>query len=631
VASTTASAAEAQVERRRPEQLARADTIRRGANGVIHTLETRIRAERRPVLRLLAGQSGLIYGTAPFVAIAPESPMLEQIVQKFRGIVLFFVVFTLSAVFMLQFGGPQAKGCSSGGAAAAAKVYGRSITRNEVQSAYLLSGGENYPDEMAKQYKLREMVMYGLIERNLLARQARTLGYQVSEDEVLQKMAEDGVVHLSMSVDAGPYLPPSGPQRFSFEDSKGKFNKDNLRNFIQYRLRRSVGEFTRDQIEEALAQRMRDAVTASVSVSPGELWDAYVREQESAKLKYVRFSTAYYGQQLQQSESELNAFMTQHQKEVDAEYEKQKARYTGLEKQVRARHILIKVAESASDEQKQAARAKIDALLARARKGEDFASLARANSQDEGSAKKGGDLGFNPKGRMVKPFDDAQFALKPGEISDVVESTFGLHVIKVEAIREGDVPVAEAKHELAEKLFRDGRSAELAKRAANELLQKAQAGQTLEDAVAGVTGTPARAAGDEAPDSAADPLAPQVRETRAFGRTDTAIAGPFDSTPLVKAAYELTEQQPLPSAPMQLGDDWFVYRLESKVLANKAAFTAEEQARIENGLLRRKRTEMLKAYVRGLRDQAIASKDIFVDADLINNEKPLAPEPEPEG
>jgi peptidyl-prolyl cis-trans isomerase D len=482
---------------------------------------------------------------------------------------------------------------------------------------------------MAKQYKLREMVMYGLIERELLARQARTLGYQVSENEVLQKMAEDGVVHLSMSVDAGPYLPPSGPQRFSFEDSKGKFNKDNLRNFIQYRLRRSVGEFTRDQIEETLAQRMRDAVTASVSVSPGEVWDAYVREKENAKLKYVRFSTAYYGQQLQPSAAELNAFMSQHQKDVDAEYDKQKARYTGLEKQVRARHILIKVAESGSDELKQAARTKIDALLARARKGEDFTTLARDNSQDEGSAKKGGDLGFNPKGRMVKPFDDAQFALKPGEISDVVESTFGFHVIKVEAIREGDVPVAEAKHELAEKLFRDERSAELAKRAASELLQKAQAGQSLEDATAALTGTPAPASGEEAPN--ADPLAPQVRETRPFSRTDTAIAGPFDSTPLVKAAYELSEQQPLPAAPMQLGDDWFVYRLESKVVADKAAFTAEEQARIENGLLRRKRTEMLKTYVRGLRDQAIASKDIFVDTALLSAEKPLAPEPEPEG
>jgi peptidyl-prolyl cis-trans isomerase D len=549
-----------------------------------------------------------------------ESRVLEQIVQKFRGVVLLFVVFTLSAVFLLQFGGPQAKGCSSGGAVSAARVYGRSISRSELQSAYILAGGENFPDEMAKQYKLEDMVLYGLIERDLLAREARRLGFHAKDTEVLQKMAEDGIVHISMSVDAGPYLPPSGPQRFSFEDSKGKFSKENLRNFIQYRLRRSIREFSRDQIEETLAQRMRELVSTSVTVGPGEVWDAYVREKESAKLEYVRFSNVYYAQQLQPTAQQIAAFMTEHAADVDAEYERQKHRYTGLEKQVRARHILLKVEESASPEAKQAARKKIDALLARARKGEDFAALARQFSEDEGSAKKGGDLGFNPKGRMVKPFDDAQFALKPGGISDVVESSFGFHVIKVEAIREGDVPVNEAKQELAEKLYRDRQAAELAKRAADELMQKLKSGTALQDAVAG---------GGE-PAGNPDPLAPQVRETRPFGRTDTAIAGPFDSSPVVKAAYALTEEKPLPDAPMQLGDDWFVYRLQSKTLADKAAFSADEQARISNALLRRRRTEALKAYVHGLRDEAMASKDVYVDTTLLGKGRPSVPVPEPD-
>ncbi|MFI5308977.1 MAG: SurA N-terminal domain-containing protein, partial [Polyangiales bacterium] len=192
--------------------------------------------------------------------------MLEQIVQKFRGVVLLFVVATLCLVFMVQFGGPQAKGCSGGGARAAATVYGHSISQHELQSAIVLAGGENYPEEMAKQYKLKDMVLYGLIERDLLARQAEKLGFSAKEGDVLQKMADDGTVHLSMSVDAGPYLPPSGPQRFSFEDTKGAFSKENLRNFIQYRLRRSIREFSRDQRQETLAQRMRELISASVSV-----------------------------------------------------------------------------------------------------------------------------------------------------------------------------------------------------------------------------------------------------------------------------------------------------------------------------------------------------------------------------
>ena len=544
-------------------------------------------------------------------------------VKKFRGVILALVVFALSAVFVMQFGGPQAKGCSSGGATPAAKVQGNTISRSEFQAAYVLAGGENYPDEVARQYKLQEMVLYGLIERDLLAQKARELGFDIGEDDVMQKVAEDGIVHLSMSIDAGPYLPPSGPQHFSFKDSNGKFSKDNLRNFIQYRLHRSVREFAHDQVVESLAQRMRDTVTATVSVGPGELWDAYVREQESAKLKYVRFSPVYYAQQYEPSEQDISAYLQNHQKDVDAAYERDKNRYTGLEKQVRARHILIKIDPSASDEAKQAAHKQAEDLLARAKKGEDFAALARKYSQDEGSAKKGGDLGYNPKGRMVAPFDEAQFSLKPGEISDVVETEFGYHIIKVEGVREGDVPVAEAKHEIAEKQLRDSHAAEAAKQAAGELQQKLQAGATFEDATAALTGTAAvdeaggGEAGDEGGASHTDPLAPQVRETRPFGRGDTAVAGPFDSTPLVKAAYALSEDKPLGKAPMQLGDDWFVYTLESKTEAKRADFTPEQQQRIENALLRRKRTEALTAYIHELRAKAVADDAIYVDENML--------------
>jgi peptidyl-prolyl cis-trans isomerase D len=552
--------------------------------------------------------------------------VLEQMVKKFRGVVLGLVVGALSLVFVLQFGGPQAQGCSgTQGARAAAEVYGQNISRNDLESAYILNGGENYPDELAKQHKLREMVLHGLVERELLAREARRLGFGVSEDEVLQKIAEDGLIYRSMSVNAGPYLPPSGPQRFSFENSKGEFDKTNLRNFIQYRLRRSIQEFTRDQAQENLAQRMRETVSASVVISPHELWDAYVREKENVKLKYVRLSSIYYAQQLKPTEQELTAFIAEHAKDVDAAYEREKQRYTGLEKQVRARHILVKLETGASDEAKTKARAKTDALLVRARKGEDFARLATHNSDDAVSAKKGGDLGFNPKGRMVKAFDEAQFAMKPTEVSDVVESPFGYHIIKVEAVREGDVPLDEAKRELGEKLYRETRAAVLAKQAADELLAKVQAGASLEDAVAALgaghaksTGKDAgKTAGKDASKETTDPLAPEVRETRPFGRTDSAIAGPFDSTPLVKAAYDLTVDKPLPQAPMQLGDDWFVYRLDSRTDADRAAFTSKERERLHHALLRRKQTEVLELYIRGLRNKALADNDIAVDSAVL--------------
>jgi peptidyl-prolyl cis-trans isomerase C len=98
---------------------------------------------------------------------------------------------------------------------------------------------------------------------------------------------------------------------------------------------------------------------------------------------------------------------------------------------VRASHILIAFPENADAAAKQAARVKAEAVLKDVKAGKDFATLAKANSQDPGSAANGGDLGFFQKGQMVPPFDQAAFTLAPGEVSDLVETTFGYHIIKV--------------------------------------------------------------------------------------------------------------------------------------------------------------------------------------------------------
>jgi len=122
------------------------------------------------------------------------------------------------------------------------------------------------------------------------------------------------------------------------------------------------------------------------------------------------------------------------------------------EEAVRASHILILVDQKADAAAKQQARAKIDAVLKRAKAGEDFAALARENSQDR-SAAQGGDLNYFPRQKMVPAFAEAAFALEPGEISDVVTTQFGFHIIKVTDRKPaGTVPLDEVSAQLKQLL-----------------------------------------------------------------------------------------------------------------------------------------------------------------------------------
>lgn len=103
--------------------------------------------------------------------------------------------------------------------------------------------------------------------------------------------------------------------------------------------------------------------------------------------------------------------------------------------QVRARHILLSVPPDATPEQRDSVRAQVEQIRARAAAGEDFAALAAEFSQDRSNAAAGGDLGFFGQGQMVAPFEEAAFALEPGEVSGIVETPFGYHVVKVEERR----------------------------------------------------------------------------------------------------------------------------------------------------------------------------------------------------
>ena len=185
---------------------------------------------------------------------------------------------------------------------------------------------------------------------------------------------------------------------------------------------------------------------------------------ERREVQVLRFSPLDYALKINPSDADVEAFykantaLFQSAESADVEYlvldldavkktvivneadlktyfEQNANRLAGTEER-RASHILITAPKDTPAADRAKAREKAQALLAQARKApESFADLAKKNSQDEGSAPRGGDLEFFGRGAMVKPFEDSAFALKKGEISDLVESDFGFHIIKLTDIK----------------------------------------------------------------------------------------------------------------------------------------------------------------------------------------------------
>lgn len=173
---------------------------------------------------------------------------------------------------------------------------------------------------------------------------------------------------------------------------------------------------------------------------------------EQARAEYVVLSMETIGAALAVTEAEINEW-----------YEGHKERYQQPEER-RASHILIAAADKS---EKPKAKAKAEALLKDLQKAPaSFADLARKNSQDPGSASKGGDLGFFGRGMMVKPFEEAVYKLKAGEISELVESDFGFHIILLTDVHPAkEKPFAEVKAEIQDELKKAGASRKFAEAA----------------------------------------------------------------------------------------------------------------------------------------------------------------------
>ena len=137
---------------------------------------------------------------------------------------------------------------------------------------------------------------------------------------------------------------------------------------------------------------------------------------------------------------------------------------------VKARHILIGFKGDMTEDQKKELRKKADDVLKKAKGGDDFAQLASEYSDDPGSKTKGGELGYFPKGNMVPEFENAAFNLKPGEISNVIETPYGYHIIKVEDKKAAEMPAFDSiKEQVRVKATQDAEQKKI-----NEFIEKAK-------------------------------------------------------------------------------------------------------------------------------------------------------------
>ena len=181
---------------------------------------------------------------------------------------------------------------------------------------------------------------------------------------------------------------------------------------VDSRLKQIQGQLSSEQFDKALSDRQTTT--------------AQLRSEARAQMMIDKML-----------ESELATTPAATDAEAKDYYDQNPDKFTQGEA-VRASHILVMANEKADAAAKTKARAKIDDLLKRVKKGEDFAKLAQEHS-DDGSKDQGGDLGFFGRGRMVPPFEQAAFALKPGEVSEVVETQFGYHIIKMAERKDATV------------------------------------------------------------------------------------------------------------------------------------------------------------------------------------------------
>jgi peptidyl-prolyl cis-trans isomerase D len=374
--------------------------------------------------------------------------MLESI-RTHRRWLMFFLLALVFPSFVVT--GIYSYSSMSDASDAVARVDGDAITPQELDDA-----------QRQRLDQMRQMMGADfdpkLFETDAV--RAATLNALIGERALMREAARDHMVispqRLQEVIATIPAFQQDG--KFSYEQYKTLLN---ARGYNEQRFEREVHD-------ELLREQLLRAVSGS-ALTPKSVQERVLQiVEEKREVREVRFDPAEFAAQVNPTDAALqayydarrSAFETPERMKVEyvvlnldevaaqiqvpeaearAYYEQNQVRY-GAPEQRRASHILLTIGEGGSAKDAAGARQKAEDLLAQLRKNpEAFSPLAREHSKDPGSASKGGDLGFFDRSMMVKPFSDAAFAQKPGAIGDVVESDFGLHLIRVTEVKPAQV------------------------------------------------------------------------------------------------------------------------------------------------------------------------------------------------
>jgi peptidyl-prolyl cis-trans isomerase D len=335
----------------------------------------------------------------------------------------------------------------SGGGAPLATVNGEKIGQQEFDNALNQQqqriremAGANFDPAFFDKPEIKFSVLDGLISQHLMGMEANNAGLSLTNEQIGQIIVNIGAFQKDGKFDRQRYeavLKEKGktPAGFDAEIRQAVLVQQLSEAYTQngYAAKVVAENLIRlNEQQRIVAVANLDVATfvKQVKLSDTAVSDYYTKNAqefqmpERANVEYVVLSVDSLLSQVTVSDDEIKQYYEEHQADF------------GTQEQRQAAHILITVAKQASDADKQAAKAKAEQVLQQIKQSpSQFAALAKHYSQDPGSAANGGDLGMFGRGAMVKPFEDSVFSLKVGEVSNLVQTDFGYHIIKLLAVK----------------------------------------------------------------------------------------------------------------------------------------------------------------------------------------------------